>query len=150
MGFRPEDLPRWITVVEDPDQVRNNAYVLIDEGGILFSSRKAMSHANQLLSSLLLVARHKALSILFITQNTSNLDVNILRQADFLVMKPCALLQLDFERKKIKDIYAEVAGRFAQWKENAGAMYIHSDSFQGFCSNELPSFWNHRVSRAFR
>jgi len=150
MGFRAEDVPGWISVVEDPDQVKNNAYVLIDEGGVLFSSRKAMSQANQLLSALLLVARHKGLSILFISQNSSNLDVNILRQADFLVMKPCALLQLDFERKKIKDLYGEIAGEFEELKREPGATYLHADSFQGFAANSLPSFWNREVSRAFR
>ncbi len=150
MGFRAEDVPAWIQVVEDPDKVPNGACVLIDEGGVLFSSRKSMSGANQLLSSLLLVARHRSLSILFITQNSSNLDVNVLRQADFLVLKPCSLLQLDFERKKIKDLYAQVAGDFERLKEELGLTYIHSDPFRGFAANDLPGFWSARVSRAFR
>jgi hypothetical protein len=150
MGFRKEDLPSWINVVENVNQIENDSVVLIDEGGIAFSSRKSMSDANQLLSELLMIARHKNLTILFITQNSSNIEVNVLRQADFLLMKPSSLLQKDFERKKIKDIYEKIAQDFDNMKEYPGLTYVHSDKFQGFISNELPSFWNVKVSKSFK
>lgn len=150
MGFRREDLPSWINVVENVSQIENDSVVLIDEGGIAFSSRKSMSDANQLLSELLMIARHKNLTILFITQNSSNIEVNVLRQADFLLMKPSSLLQKDFERKKIKDIYEKVAEDFEKMGADPGLAYIHSDRFQGFVSNELPSFWSQKVSKSFK
>ena len=150
MGFNKEDLPNWINVAENIKEIQNDSVVLIDEGGIAFSSRKSMSSANRLLSELLMIARHKNLSILFITQNSSNLEVNVLRQADFLVMKPSSLLQKDFERKIIKDIYELRTDGFEAFKEEAGLAYVHSDKFQGFVSNELPSFWNVKVSKAFK
>ncbi|MBD3259431.1 hypothetical protein GF371_02255 [Candidatus Woesearchaeota archaeon] len=150
MGFRKEDLPGWISVVENINQIKNDSVVLIDEGGIVFSSRKSMSTANQLLSDLLMIARHKNLSVLFITQNSSNLEVNVLRQADFLVMKPSSLLQKDFERKIIKNIYEKVADDFEEHSDDKGLTYIHSSKFQGFVSNELPSFWSQKVSKAFK
>lgn len=150
MGFRREDLPSWINVVENVSQIENDSVVLIDEGGIAFSSRKSMSDANQLLSELLMIARHKNLTILFITQNSSNIEVNVLRQADFLLMKPSSLLQKDFERKKIKDIYEKIAEDFEEMGADPGLAYIHSDRFQGFVSNELPSFWSQKVSKSFK
>ena len=116
----------------------------------LCSSRKSMSNANQLLSQLLFIARHKNLSILFITQNSSNLEVNVLRQADYLIMKPSSLLQEDFERKIIKEIYQSIGKGFIDHKHIVGLTYIHSDKFQGFTSNQLPSFWNTKVSKAFK
>ncbi|MBW2963272.1 AAA family ATPase, partial [Candidatus Woesearchaeota archaeon] len=150
MGFRNEDLPSWISVVSDIKEIQNDSVILIDEGGITFSSRKSMSNANQLLSQLLFIARHKNLSILFITQNSSNLEVNVLRQADFLILKPSSLLQKDFERKIISDIYSKVGKGFLDHQNIQGLTYIHSDKFQGFISNELPSFWNTKVSKAFK
>lgn len=150
LGFQKETMPAWIEVVDDISQIKNNATVLIDEGGILFSSRKSMSKPNQLLSELILIARHKNLNILFISQNSSNLDVNIIRQADFLILKPTSLLQKDFERKKIKDIYTEVQEKFDQYKADKGLAYIYSNEFQGFISNNLPSFWTTGISKSFR
>jgi hypothetical protein len=90
------------------------------------------------------------LSILFISQNSSNLDVNIIRQADFLVLKPSALLQKNFERKIIQEIYEKSSKGFEKFKEVKGLTYIYSDKFLGFISNSLPSFWSRGISKSFR
>ncbi|MBW2973791.1 hypothetical protein KY346_05340 [Candidatus Woesearchaeota archaeon] len=150
IGFNAKDMPSWINIVDKTEEIENDSIVLIDESGISFSSRKSMSNANQVLSSLLMIARHKNLSILFITQNSSNLEVNVLRQADFLVMKPSSLMQKDFERKKIKEIYEAVDNDFEEFKGMKGITYIHSDKYKGFITNELPSFWSTKVSKAFK
>jgi hypothetical protein len=149
LGFKTSELPHWIHSIDDIDLIENNSYVLIDEGGILFNARQGFSDANQLLSKLLLIARHKDLSIMFISQNSSNLEINAIRQADYLVLKPSSLLQLDFERKKIKEIYVEAADDFAKFKRTRGLTYVYSDTFKGFVSNPLPTFWTTRISKSF-
>jgi hypothetical protein len=149
LGFKAASLPKWISVVTSINQIQNNSVILIDEGGIEFSSRQAMSNPNKLLSELLLIARHKDLSVLFITQNSSNLEINAIRQADYLILKPSSLLQKDFERKKIKDIYTQVAGEFSELKDTVGLTYIYADKFQGFVTNSLPSFWSEKVSKGY-
>ena len=149
MGFKKEEMPSWIEVIESVSEIKNNSFILVDEGGILFSSRRAMSNPNKLLSELILIARHKSLNILFISQNSSNLDVNALRQADYLILKKPALLQMNFERKIIKDIYNEVGAGFKKHEKFKGISYVYSDSFRGFVNNPLPSFWNVRISKSF-
>ncbi len=150
MGFKSKDLPKWIEVVEDIKDIKNNSFVVIDEGGILFSSRNSMSDTNKLLSELLLIARHKDLSILFISQNSSNIEINTLRQADFLILKKSSLLQKDFERKKISDIYTKYSSEFDKYKNMKGISLIYSDEFIGLVHNELPTFWTTKVSKGFR
>jgi len=150
IGFKETKMPSWINVVENADALGNNAFVLIDEGGILFSSRNSMSNANKFLSELILIARHKNLSILFISQNSSNLDINILRQADFLILKPSSLLQKDFERKIIQKIYEKAEPHFQEFKDDKGITHIYSGEFVGFVSNPLPSFWDEKISKGFR
>lgn len=150
LGFKAETMPSWIHIVEDLEDIPEGSFVLIDEGGILFSSRKAMTNANQLMSELLFISRHKSLSILFIAQNSSNLDVNIIRQADYIVLKPSSLLQKDFERKIIKDIYSSIEDDYDSLKDKKGLAYIYSEVFRGFITNALPSFWNADISKAFK
>jgi len=150
IGFRKEEMPDWIAGVENIEEIGNNAFVLIDEGGILFSSRNSMSNANKLLSELILVARHKNLSILFISQNSSNLDINILRQADFLILKPSSLLQHNFERKIIQNIYKEAQPHFEEFGNEKGLTHIYSGDFKGYVANPLPSFWGTNISKSFR
>ena len=150
IGFKPEEFPSWIKVVSDISELENNSWVLIDEGGILFNSRSSMSNTNKLLSQLILIARHKNINILFISQNSSNLEVNILRQADFLVLKKSSLLQKDFERKIIQKIYLESRDKFEKYGEDKGVAYIYSGKFIGFVSNSLPSFWKEGISKSFK
>ncbi len=150
MGFKESEMPSWIKVIQNLEELENNSFVLIDEGGILFSSRNSMSNANKLLSELILVARHKNLNILFISQNSSNLDVNVLRQADFLVLKPSSLLQKDFERKIVQKIYEKAEEDFTRFRKNKGLTYIYASNFKGFVSNPLPSFWGENLSKSFR
>lgn len=150
MGFKNEDLPAWISAVENINEIQNDAIVLVDEGGIFFSSRDSMSIANKLLSDLIFISRHKNLTILFISQNSSNLDVNIIRQADFLVLKPSSLLQKDFERKIIRNLYVKLEPLYKKYKTKKGLTYIYSDDFRGFVTNPLPSFWSTSLSKSFR
>ncbi len=150
IGFNENELPAWIKGVNDISQIENNSFVLIDEGGILFNSRSSMSNANKMLSQLILIARHKNISVLFISQNSSNLDVNILRQADFLILKPSSLLQKEFERKIIQRIYKETKKHFEKYQKEPGITYIYSENFRGFTSNPLPSFWRENLSKSFK
>lgn len=149
MGFNEETIPSWIKVIDDMEKAPNRSIVLVDESGISFSSREAMSDANKLLSELLLVARHKDISIIFIAQNSANLEINSIRQADYLLLKRPSLLQKDFERGKIKNIYSEVENDFKELRADRGLVYIYSDRFRGFASNTLPTFWSEKASKAF-
>lgn len=150
IGFHEEELPAWINVVRDITKIENDSLVLIDEGGVLFSSRDFMSKPNKILSDLMLIARHKNISILFISQNSSNLEINILRQADFLVLKPSSLLQKEFERKIIQKFYEQTEKEFEKYKDVPGLSYIYSGKFKGFISNSLPSFWKESLSKSFK
>lgn len=150
MGFSQKELPYWIKTVNNISQIENDSFVLLDEGGIAFNSRNSMSEANKVLSNLMLIARHKNISIIFISQNSSNLDVNILRQADYLILKPSSLLQKEFERKIIQKIYTEREKEFLELEEDRGVTYIHSNKFLGFISNPLPSFWKEEISKSFK
>ncbi len=150
MGFSRKSLPAWITVVEHVDELENDSFVVIDEGGILFSARDSMSSANRMLSDLLFVARHKSLTIVFISQNSSSLEVNTLRQADFIVLKRSSLLQKNFERKIIADIYTEHEEGFKEHADIKGIALVYSDKFLGFIENDLPSFWSDAVSKSFK
>ena len=151
MGFGEDILPRWVRVVRSVDEIKDGSFLLVDEGGIVFSSRDSMSDANKLLSSLLLVARHKDLSILFISQNSANLEVNAIRQADYLLLRKPSLLQKDFERKKIREVYEEAERNFKESGADAAkATFVYSDEFRGIVENELPSFWSEGVSKSFK
>ncbi len=148
MGFSESALPAWIEPVESLDEVKNGTFLLVDEGGILFSARSSFSNPNKLLSELLFISRHKDLSVLFISQNSANLEINTLRQADYLLLRQPSLLQKEFERKIIQKIYDKNEGEFKKFGKHATLAY--SNWYNGFVSNELPSFWSDAASKSFK
>jgi len=148
MGFDAVALPQWIRKTSGTE-VPNGSVLLVDEGGVKYSSRSGFSSANKLLSSLLLVARHKSLSIIFITQNSANLEVNSIRQADYVIVKKPSLLQKDFERGKIRAIIDEAESLFKKHGNGKALAFVYSDAFHGLASNTLPSFWTEKASKAF-
>jgi hypothetical protein len=149
LGFNPRKIPKYMKLISNLEEVPNNSFLLVDESGISFSSRSSMSNANKLLTELILISRHKNISIIFITQNSANIEINTLRQADYLLLRKSSLLQLDFERKKIKDIYEAVEELFLKFKDDLGLTYIYSDVYRGFISNTMPSFWSESLSKSF-
>ena len=79
-------LPEWITVTNNLE-FENNSCILIDESHITFFSRSHSSNKNIFISKLNNLVRHKSLLLVYITQDTAKIDVNILRSADVLMTK---------------------------------------------------------------
>lgn len=148
MGLARDSVPAWVKTVDNLDQVANHSFILVDEGGIEFSSRSFMSNANKLLSELLLISRHRDISVLFITQNSANIDINTIRQVDYILLKTPSLLQLDFERKKISEIYEQAKAGFEKYKQ-PGLTYIYAHNYKGFVVSSLPSFWSTNLSKSY-
>ena len=109
-----------------------------------------MSSGNKMLSELLLIARHKDLTMVFVSQNSSNIEINTMRQADFLALKKSSLLQSEFERKVIAKVYNEYADKFEKYKDNKGATLIYGHEFIGFVDNGLPAFWSKEIGKSFK
>lgn len=150
MGFNGSALPNWIKTVDKMEDLENDSFIVIDEGGILFSARDSMSDANKMVSSLLLIARHKNMSILFITQNSANMEINTIRQADYLLLKPSSLMQMHFERPVIGKIYERIDDTMNKYrKDYRGLTYVYANDFQGYFNNGLASFWNEDISKNF-
>jgi Cdc6-like AAA superfamily ATPase len=87
LGFKNSKLPTWIKKVDNLEKVKNNSVLLVDEGGILFSSRESMKSSNKWLSNIMAIARHKNLNLILITQNSGMIDLNVLRLTDTILMK---------------------------------------------------------------
>lgn len=150
VGFGSAKLPRWMHKADSLEKVPVNSAVLIDEGAIVYSSRDSMKESNKMLGKLMAVARHKNLSLFLISQNTSMIDLNVLRLTDVLLLKEPSLLQTEFERPALKKRYAKITPLFKKQKEKAKCFYVWSDDFEGMLSYDLPGFWNNSISKSFK
>jgi len=149
LGVRQSVLPSWITSIEKLSKVSNRGIVLVDEGAISFGSRQSMTKENKDLSELLAIARHKDLTLIFITQNTGMIDKNVLNLCDTVILKEGSLLQEKMERSVMKDLYktANAALSAIPSNERKPYCYVFDAEFEGLVQASLPSFWSSKVSK---
>jgi hypothetical protein len=149
LGVKQTVLPSWITSIEEINQVGNRGVVLVDEGAIAFGSRESMSKKNRSLGELLAIARHKDLTLIFITQNTGMIDKNVLNLCDTILLKEGSLLQEKMERSVMKDMYttANAALSDISAAERKPYCYVFDSEFEGLLQASLPSFWSVKVSK---
>lgn len=144
-------LPRFIKQVQDIKDVKNNSIILVDEAAIAYSSRDSSAKSNKVLSEMMVIARHKNLSLIIITQNSAMVDLNIIRLSDTLVFKEPSLLQSRFERKAVLDLFKKADVQFDKIpsKERKSHFYVIDDEFEGMLSAGLPEFWSEEISKSF-
>lgn len=150
MGFENARLPIWIKKADEIEKISNNSSVLIDEGALTFSARDSMKTANKQLGKIMAIARHKNLSLILIAQNSAMIDLNVLRLADTIILKEPSLLQAQFERKAIKDMYEKVSSYFKSLDDRKSHFYVMDDEFEGILRFSLPEFWTEDISKSFR
>jgi hypothetical protein len=149
LGVGQSFMPEWIKPIEIIDEAPNGSVVLVDEGALSFNARESMSKKNKGLGPLLAVARHKNLTILFITQNTGMIDKNVLQLSDVLLVKQGSLLQLEMERPEIKKFYEKAEASFKNLiGDRRQFVYLIDSDFEGALSHSLPSFWTESLSKS--
>jgi hypothetical protein len=149
LGVKQDVLPSWIRSVESIEDAKNGGVVLVDEGAIAFSARQSMKKSNVGLGKLLAIARHKDLSLLFITQNTGMIDKNVLNLTDVIIAKEGSLLQKKMERPVVRDFVtkADASIKSVGREDRIKHCYIFSDEFEGLVEISLPSFWSTKISK---
>lgn len=148
LGVKKELIPKWISPIENIESVPNDGIILVDEGALSFSSRESMQKKNRELSKLLSIARHKNLTVIFVTQNTGLIDKNILKLTDTLFIKEGSLLQLEMERAEIKRFYEKAKEVLSKYKnEKNKYAYVIDADFEGAIEYALPSFWSENLSK---
>jgi hypothetical protein len=148
LGVGQSFMPKWISPIKNIEEAPAGSVVLVDEGALSFGSRESMSIKNRGLGPLLAVARHKNLTILFITQNTGMIDKNVLKLSDMLLVKQGSLLQLEMERPEIRKFYEKAESAFKKFSgDKRQCVYIIDSDFEGAISHSLPSFWTESLSK---
>jgi hypothetical protein len=135
-------LPGWILPIEKLDDAKQGGIVLVDEGAVAFGARDSMAQRNKSLGKLMAIARHRGLTLIFVTQTTGMIDRNVLALTDAIVLKEGSLMQESLERPALQKLYA-IAKPHLQRKQDS---YIFSNEFEGRITNALPTFWSNELS----
>jgi hypothetical protein len=152
IGINPHaKIPNWIKRIEDPEQAKPDSIIMVDEGGIKYDARRSMSKGNVFLSGMMAISRHNDQTLVFITQYTSTIDINILRFADIMLVKEPSRKADRWERGQIRTWLTHIKEQFKNIEgDKREYCYLDSDYGEGLVRTKMPTFWSDAISKSFR
>jgi len=72
-----KDLPEWLGVINNPDEVLENSTLLIDETHLRFNARDSQTQMSQEIGRIINLSRQKRQTLIFISQQARTIDKNI-------------------------------------------------------------------------
>ena len=145
-------LPREIGVVQRLEDIPPRAAVLIDEASLNFGARNSMTTSGRGIGELVNLSRQRGWSLIFVTQDSRQLDVNILSQADVIAIKGVNEIGREFERRELRQFTDRAAAAFAAIQGDRRPwtwVYSTKTSFSGLVRHEPASYWRPALSNAF-
>jgi len=145
-------LPDWISVVPGIEDLPNGCIALVDESSIPFHARSSMTARAKAMSQMINLSRQRGQTLIFVTQESGQIDRNILSSADVIIFKEPGILQSRFDRSELRAIAAEASRAFQSIvgdRKRWSYVFTQERGFIGLIENSLPTFWSNNLSHAF-
>ena len=146
------DLPSWLGVVRSLEEAPIEAALLVDEVVLQFPARMSASEKNQKLLEVISLARQRSQIIIFIAQEASYIDINILRGLSTLIIKEPAPLQVPFERAELREFIQRAQEEFEKAEQDKRCWSYVAFSpcgYRGMVKTAKPDFFSDALSRCY-
>jgi len=146
-------LPSWCKIADSIQNVPRGAFAIVDESAIQFNAREYMQAENIDMTKLLVIARHKDIFLIFLTQDTELADTNIRRLRDIILWKKSnnyTLSERGNVRTKENRFWQKVRNMMAPRKQNQCLFEYPSEKrFINFM-HDLPECWSEGLSKMWQ
>ena len=145
-------LPGWIEVQPELEDIPPNSIILLDESYIQYHARSSMTSQAKELSQILSLSRQRGQTLIFVSQESRQIDRNILSAADVVIFKEPSLLQAKFDRLELREIVIQAKQAFQSIigdRKRWSFVFTQAQGCVGLIENSPPSFWSEKLSRAF-
>ena len=142
--------PKWFkhTSPSRPT-AKPNSVIFVDDAHQYFYAREWKEGAAKLLDFIARARYHIGSSIIYTTQQSRVLDVNLTGMVNTYIFKRPSRLQLKFERKEVRELF-EVATKELKTKNfNVRWAYIDSNEYEGLMKIKKPSWYTKKMSVAY-
>lgn len=153
----PDIYPTYFRFVQQIEDVPNNSFAIIDEASIQYSARNYQQKKNKDLTSNMVIARHKGITLVIITQNLNLIDINIRRLSDIIIYKPGSDYGLQKKRGEVMSKMQKekmiIMTRMKPTDKNECLIEFLSGSYTKYrrINHPLPTFWNEeQISKSHR
>lgn len=148
-------MPKWITHLETVKAIsllKKPHIIVIDEAVFHVNARQAMAKSNIDFTKLLAVVRHKGHLLVFISQTSRQVDIQLIEGFDLILMKAPSLLQVRSARAELRPEVEEAYLLFSRMKGDTRKRVFIFDPHKGNKSMNqasLPIWWTNKVSKAY-
>ena len=145
-------MPDYIGVVATLEEAPLASIVLMDEAYMLYHARSSTTAEAKTMSQRINLSRQRGQTLIFVSQEARQIDINIVSSADVIIFKELGILQLEFDRPELskfaaqaKQALANITGDKRRW----AYVYSQDSGFTGLMENTLPTFWHDKLSHIF-
>ena len=144
-------LPTWITPIDDAEDLPDNCIALFDESALAFHAHKWHKKETEIMDMMISISGQKHQTFIFVTHTMRKFAVTLLLDINVLLVKKPSLLHSKLERNEFRKLIEKIDREFDKLpKEDVKrSTYVVSEDFEGFITNNLPSFWNDELSEAY-
>ena len=141
--------PNWFRYA-DPKKPRlsQNSIIFLDDAHLHHYARDWFGGKSKRIDWIARERRQSGNTIIYTTQQSRVLDINLISMASCLVFKRPSKLQLNVERKEIKKMYetADAALKEEDYKINKA--YVVSQNYEGIVTVKKPTWFTDKMSKA--
>ncbi len=145
-------IPEWITVQPEMEDVPPNSIIIVDETHLKYHAGPGVNSQAKELSSLLNLSRQRNQTIIFVSQESSQIDRNIFSAIDVIIFKEPSMFQAKFDRPEVRELsiqaeqaFQSISGNKKKWS----FVFTQNQGCLGLIESPLPSIWSDKLSRAF-
>lgn len=147
----PAEYPKWLDVVSDINDAKDDAIIGWDEAAVSLSARRAMSSRNIENAMDLAIRRHNGWSIIYMSQHSHFLDLNILRMATCFFFKKLSkeeIMRSQKEQTRTIDLLTRYVDAMEPQRPSE-CLFWDGKVWYKF-TNPLPDFWSDRLSKSYK
>lgn len=123
----------------------------MDEAHLFFRSRESFLQKSIELSNFINLSRQKNVSLIIVTQQTRQIEINLISMVDTIFLKDPG--ELFFEREHLKGIIEKARQEFKKISPEERKKWVYAyktkEGIGEFFQVELPKFWNENMSFLF-
>lgn len=144
-----EKFPKWM-IHADPQKPRlgQNSVIFLDDAHLYHYAREWGKGKAKILDFIARERRHSNVSIVYTTQQSRVLDVNLISMSSCIVFKRPSKLQLEVERKLVRKMYLTADEELKKVDYKIDKAYVVSNDYEGIVTVKKPEWYTTKMSKA--
>jgi hypothetical protein len=147
-------LPKWAqNSASKPSELAaaKPSIIVADEAAFSANARRSMSDDSVQLMKLFAICRHKGHLMIFISQTSRQVDIQIVEQSDLLLMKKPSALQVKTARRELREQTQAAFTLLSAKRDSKASVYVYDPKTDAgkLLAASMPKWWTKKLSTMY-